>query len=134
MAELVERLAAFTAANDVLPWNPGTVDCCIVLADWAIWLGHPDPAAHLRGAYDSDDGFRSIIDAAGGVVPIVARCVSNIGGVRIARPITGAVGVIGSPHNIQRQWGAIFDGRKWLVRFTNGFSPMAASPLAIWKI
>jgi hypothetical protein len=134
MAELVASLVSFLETNNALSWRAGTVDCCIVLADWAVALGHPDPASHLRGRYDSDDGFRQIIAAAGGAVPVVERCVKKIGGERVDRPLPGAIGVIGSPHNIERQWGAIFDGQRWLVRFSNGFAPMAASSLAIWKI
>ncbi|MGM4911429.1 DUF6950 family protein [Rhizobium sp. 768_B6_N1_8] len=135
MAELVAgRLTAFIADNNAKPWSPGSVDCCMVLADWAIWLGHPDPARHLRGTYGDEVGFRRIITDASGAVPIVERCVDHIRGARIAKPALGSIGVIGSHHNIDRQWGAIFDGQRWLVRFANGFAPMVARPLAIWKI
>jgi hypothetical protein len=135
VAELVAtRLAQFIAAQSTRSWQPGTVDCCLFLADWAIWLGHADPSADLRGAYDSDDGFRAIIAAHQGLVPVVAACVGNIGGKRISAPLCGAVGVIGSQGNIQRQWGAIFDGNRWLVRFHEGVGPLSARPLAIWEI
>lgn len=99
-----------------------------------MWLGHPDPAAHLRGTYTDDDGFRSIIAQAGGVEPVVQPCADTIGGRRIERPRLGAIGVIGSPTNIQRQWGAIFDGNRWLVRFRDNVAPMTARALAIWEI
>ncbi|EPE98620.1 DUF6950 family protein [Rhizobium grahamii] len=135
MAELVaEKLAAFLATQSVRPWQPGTVDCCLFLADWAVWIGHRDPAAHLRGMYDSDDGFRAIIAAHQGVVPVVSQCVANINGKRVQRPSCGSVGVIGSPANINRQWGAIFDGERWLIRFRDEVGPIVARPLAIWKI
>jgi hypothetical protein len=135
MAELVaDRLAAFLAANDRKPWEPGTVDCCLFLADWAMWLGHEDPAAHLRGTYSDDDGFRAIIAAHEGVVPVVAACVANINGKRVQQPRCGSVGVIGSAANIKRQWGAIFDGSRWIVRSRQGIGPIAAKPLAIWEI
>ncbi|MGZ2403888.1 DUF6950 family protein [Rhizobium ruizarguesonis] len=135
MAELVgERLAAFLVQHDTLPWQPGTVDCCLALADWAMWIGHEDPAAHLRGTYDTDDGFRAIISAANGAAPVVEGCVANIQGVPLDAPVTGAVGVIGSRSNIHRQWGAIFDGRRWLVRSRAGFGAVSAPALAIWEI
>ncbi len=127
-------LAAFFAAHDVKRWNPGSVDCCLALASWAIWLGHPDPAEHLRGAYDTEEGFRHIISSAGGVVPVVRRCVERIHGRRINLPQPGAIGVIGSPTVHQRQFGAIFDGSHWRVRFISGFGRMVAAPLAIWEI
>lgn len=138
MAELVapapDVLAAFVADHDTRSWQPGVVDCCMFLASWAMWLGHPDPAAHLRGTYHDDEGFRRIIVAAGGVVPVVEGCVANIGGRRIAAPVAGAIGVIGARTNTNHQFGAVFDGGRWLVRFTNRVGHMAASPLAIWSI
>lgn len=135
MAELVaDRLAAFLADSNTRPWRPGEVDCCIVLADWAMWLGHEDPASHLRGIYDSDDGFRAIIAAHDGAVPVVQACAGKIGGTLTAVPSRGDIGVIGSPTNIHRQFGAIHSGKSWLVRMRGGFAPMTAKTLAAWKI
>lgn len=105
----------------------------MVLADWAGWLGHPDPAAHLRGTYDSEEGFRAIITAAGSVPALVATCVPT-SGKRVQNPRHGAIGVIGSPSNIHRQFGAIHDGRGWLVRMHGGFGRMTAKTLAAWEI
>lgn len=115
-------------------WSPGEVDCCLFLADWARWLGHPYPACHLKGTYDSDEGFRSIIHKAGGVVPLVAECVSTVGGKLIQHPVCGSIGVIGSTVNMDHQFGAIFDGARWNVRFIDSIGPLTASPLAIWSI
>lgn len=137
MAQLValrsEKLAAFIADNNRRAWQPGQVDCCMVLADWAAWLGHPDPSAHLRGTYDSDEGFRAIIASHGGVVSLVASCIPR-SGKRIQHPSVGDIGVIGSPTNIHRQFGAIHDGNGWLVRMHGGFGRMTARILASWKI
>ena len=44
-------LDEFLAAHALLPWGWGTVDCSLVLADWAVACGRADPAAHLRGNY-----------------------------------------------------------------------------------
>ncbi|MDX2385111.1 hypothetical protein GOD60_14050 [Sinorhizobium medicae] len=106
----------------------------MILADWAQWLGHRDPATHLRDTYDSDDGFRRIVAAHQGAVPLVASCVANIGGKRIQQPQRGDIGVIGSPINIHRQFGAIHDGSGWLVRMHGGFGRMTARTLAAWRI
>lgn len=105
----------------------------MVLADWAIWLGHADPAGHLRNSYNSEDGFRAIIQSYGGVVPLVSSCADQIGR-RIPRPEAGAIGVVGSRSNITRQFGAIHDGLTWLVRTARGFEPIVAAPLAIWRL
>ncbi|MGR9056086.1 DUF6950 family protein [Rhizobium leguminosarum] len=133
-AATADVLAAFIADNNERAWRPGQVDCCMFLASWAMWLGHPDPAAHLRGMYDDDAGFKAIIAEASGVVPVVKRCVDSIGGSQVSAPRCGAIGVIGSSTNIQRQWGAVFDGNRWLVRFRDIVAPMTARALAIWEI
>jgi hypothetical protein len=134
VAELVTSLGEFLREDAAKPWQPGDVDCCMFLASWAMSLGYQDPARHLRGTYDSEVGFRVIIDTAGGVVPVVAVCIANIEGRPIETPTAGAVGVIGSATNIRRQWGAIFDGRQWLVRAKTGTLALSAPPLAIWEI
>jgi hypothetical protein len=126
-------LAEFVTAQNRRPWQPGIVDCSLSLADWAIWIGRPDPASHLRGRYDSEEGFRRIIEAEGGLLPVIENCVARIGG-RRGELTAGAIGVIGAKTNINRQWGAIFDGRRWLVRFVDGFGSMTANALAIWEI
>jgi len=130
MRELSEFLAPYSAK----PWEPGKVDCCLFLASWAIWLGHRDPAEHLRGTYDSEEGFRRHIEAAGSVVSLVGVCADRICGKPVQKPACGDIGVIGSQKKIHRQFGAIFDGERWLVRFVNSVGPVAARPLAIWRL
>lgn len=138
MAELVSdigaSLAAFLAAERAKAWQPGQVDCCMVLANWAIFIGHDDPAPHLRGQYADEAGFRAIVAAHGGVVPLVGACVARIGGKRVQHPFAGAVGVIGSKWNSDRQFGAIHDGTSWRVRMINDYGTMCATPLAVWDI
>lgn len=132
-AALTGRLSAFLSANQCMPWQPGVVDCSIVLADWLIWLGCEDPASHLRGVYDSEEGFRQIIAEAGGLVPVVQRCVRDICNI-VPAPVAGDIGVLGSAKNINRQFGAMYDGTRWLLRTSRGFEPVVAAPLAIWRL
>lgn len=129
-----DRLDVFFESHALKPWRPGITDCCLALADWAIECGYPDPAAHLRGSYDSEEGFRAIIKAAGSVTALVGSCAAAVGVLRLQEPIRGAIGVIGSPTNIHSQFGAIHDGAGWRIRFGDGFSPpcMAGRQLAVW--
>jgi len=129
-----QTLAEFLSAYREKAWQPGKVDCCLFLAAWAIWLGYPDPAANLRGVYDSEAGFRAIVDRAGSVAALVGDCAQMIGGKRLQRPRCGAIGVIGAVGNIHRQFGAIHDGERWQVRFKTGVGRMTAASLAIWMI
>jgi len=128
------QLEAFFAEHGARAWRPGRVDCLLMLADYAIALGHSDPAAHLRGTYDSEEGFRRIIERAGGVVPLVGDCASRIGARRLQYPLRGAIGVIGSAGNVHRQFGAIHDGERWNVQFIGCIGSISAKALAIWSI
>lgn len=131
---MISLLGSFLQAHATRPWAPGAVDCCLVLADWAMALGHDDPATYLRGAYDDEAGFFEIIERSGGVVPLVGSCVSHVGFLIKAEARCGDIGVIGSPLNMRRQFGAIFDGSRWWVRNAQGFVPMTARKLASWRI
>ena len=127
-------LADFLRAYGEKPWAPGRVDCCLFLAAWAIWLGHRDPAEHLRGVYDGEDGFRAIVNAAGSVVAVVDRCASVIGARRIQQPTCGDIGVIGNTKDVHCQFGAIFDNARWQIRAPAGYRSIIARPLAAWSI
>lgn len=124
----------FIAEHMRRPWEPGRTDCLLAIADWAVSRGYPDPAVDLRGTYDSEAGFEAIIAAAGGVVPLVQRCADFLGVKRVQTAKPGDAAVIGSMTAIQRQFGAIWDGRGWRVRFVNDYPAVSAHPLAIWSL
>ncbi len=128
------ELASFLAAQERKAWDPATLNCMLFPAAWAIWLGHRDPVEKWRGAFASEAEYLAIVRAAGGCLPLMADAAARINGRPLAVPVCGAVGVIGSSTSLDRQFGAIFDGRRWLVRFTNRIGSMAARPLGIWSI
>lgn len=134
MAELV-TLKAFLDAYARKPWTPGgEVDCCLVLAEWALWLGYPDPAAEWRGAYEPGQDQIDTMAKWGGALPLIARCAEVINAQPVGRPFLGCVGVVGSLKNITRQFGVIHDGTGWLTRTPSGFDRITATTLAAWKI
>src|SRR5689334_12941110 len=100
----MRELSEFLPAYALRAWEPGSVDCCLFLAEWAVWLGYRDPAEHLRGTYDSEEGFRRHIEIAGSVVALVGDCADRIGGQPVQIPTCGDIGVIGSASNIHRQF------------------------------
>lgn len=127
-------LSDFFRAYERKPWQPGRVDCCLFVAAWVIWLGRPDPAEAWRGRYDCEDGFRDIIRRAGGLVPLFEACANKVRAKRVQYPSAGDVAVIGSASNLERQFGAIFDGTSWNIRFVHNVGPLTSKPLAIWRI
>lgn len=136
MAELVkEGLVAFLDAYAREPWTPGgKVDCCLIIAEWAMWLGYPDAAAHLRGTYEPGQGQIDILAAHGGAVAIIERCALSIGARPVNEPRCGDFGVVGSLKNIIRQFGVIHDGDGWLTRAPDGFKRITARTLAAWRL
>ncbi|MCX5513415.1 DUF6950 family protein [Kaistia algarum] len=128
------KLQGFLTEYGARPWVWGEVDCCLVMADWLIENGYQDCAAHLRGTYRTEADLNTILDAAGGVLPIVKACFALIPLELSSTPDAGSVGVIGDRSNIHRQWGAIFDGVRWQVRLKGGMVQFSAPLLACWRI
>lgn len=127
-------LNAFMAAHEEQAWAWGTVDCSMVLADWAIDNGHPDPAAALRGTYSDELGWKLIVVARGGLLPLVSDLCARAGFTATDTAARGVIGVVGSVRHPDRQWGAIHDGERWLVRAADGFGPITAPTLGMWVI
>lgn len=136
------RLEDFCDRTNGLPHVWGQSDCSLLIADWAIENGYPDSAAPLRGAYDSEETCRALLAAEGGLVAVVGDCADRIGLTPLHEPEFGSVAVIGSATNPDRQWSAIWNGARWLVRWVslrNGhevpsWSPFVAKPLGIWRV
>ncbi len=134
MAELV-TLRTFLDAYEHEPWTPGgKVDCCLIIAEWIRWLGYPDPAAHLRGAYEAGQGQTDILAAHGGAAALIASCVRPLGAEPVAEPRCGDFGAVGSLKNITRQFGVIHDGQGWITRAPDGFKRITAHTLAAWRL
>lgn len=134
MAELV-TLRAFLDAYEREPWTPGDkVDCCLIVAEWVKWLGYPDPAEGLRGAYEPGQGQLDILAAHGGAVGIIERGALMVGARSVAAPQAGDFGAVGSLKNITRQFGVIHDGEGWLTRAPDGFKRITARTLAVWRL
>jgi hypothetical protein len=134
VALVMADLAAFLAENGALPWAWGSVDCCMVLADWALTNGHNDLLAQYRGAYDDEAGCLAIVVERGGVLPIVGDGCARVGLTATNFRSAGVLAVIGSLTSPTRQWGAIWDGSRWLVRGVAGFGPMTAPTLGMWSV
>lgn len=128
------ELTAFIADHSQKGWQPGHVDCLLTLADWFVWRGFPDAVAEYRGTYDSEDGYRQLLVMAGGPIPLISKQADAIGLVRVEQQRAGSIGVIGSKSNIQRQFGAIYDGAHWMLRADEGFLPMTARAIAVWDM
>jgi len=138
---LVERMALledFIRQTHARPFVWGASDCSLMVADWCVENGHGDPADAWRGTYATESECRALIAERGDLAAVVAGCASVAGLKPIVEPEFGCVAVIGSPHRADRQWSAIWNGRRWVVRWLSAagpmWSPFVAKPLGMWRV
>jgi hypothetical protein len=72
-------LTAYIEERREVPFTWGRADCCLFAADWVRLATDLDPAADLRGKYDSALGARRIIKRRGGLATMVARALTPLG-------------------------------------------------------
>ena len=128
------ELDLFMASHSKKDWSTGSVDCVLTIADWLVWCGFPDVAAPFRGTYDYHEAGAKLMIDEGGAVAFFDNRAALIGLKRITMPRRGSVAIIGSITKTDRQLGAIFDGRRWQIRYSGGFHPMIGKPHGIWSI
>ncbi|MGV8954616.1 MAG: DUF6950 family protein [Cypionkella sp.] len=138
---LVERMARFEAfmlATNATPHIWGASDCSLMIADWALANGYPDAAAHLRGRYATKAECAALLTAQGGLGAVVGHCAQSIGLKSLHEPEFGCVAVIGAEARPDRQWSAIWDGHRWMVRWLSKSGPtwaaFAAPAIVMWRI
>lgn len=138
LVERMARLEDFCDRTNGLSHVWGSDDCTLLIAEWVVENGHPDPAADWRGAYDSEASCRALLAARGDLIGHVAACASVIGLTPLHEPEFGCIAVIGSANTPDRQWGAIWNGARWLVKWGDDksarWTPFAARPLGIWRV
>lgn len=127
-------LDAFLAEKAAQPWSWGSVDCCMVPADWGIANGYGDLMALERGRYDDEVGAEAMIVRRGGLFPLVSDGCARAGLMPVEAPARGVIAIIGSLLTPTRQWGAIWDGSRWLVRDASGFTAVTARALGMWGV
>lgn len=139
---LVERMArfeTFVGETDATPHVWGVSDCSLMVADWCVANSHPDPAAELRGRYRTEEQCRALLEGRGGLFAVVAVCAQVAGLKPLHEPEFGCVAVIGSAVRQDRQWSAIWNGHKWMVRWLSAdrrpmWAPFIAKPLGMWRV
>src|SRR5690554_5794385 len=115
LVERIARLEDFVTETERTPFVWGRSDCTLMVADWAVWNGLLDSVADLRGTYATEGEARALIADNGGLVSLFGERAEAAGAVPIREPEFGCIAVIGSPHNPERQWSAIWQGFHWIV-------------------
>ena len=79
VANWTTLLAAYIDERRDVPFTWGKADCCLFAADWVRLATDLDPAADLRGKYDSALGAGRIIKQRGGLGVMVACALIPLG-------------------------------------------------------
>lgn len=114
---------------------PNKWDCCAMPAQWAIENGHPDPMAHWRGAYSTEEEAERFIRDSGGLLALF-DCGMTSAAVarRQGEPQPGDIGVLSVAGH---EAGAIFTGRRWAFVAERGIGFASVDPAAIlaaWEV
>ncbi len=113
-------------------YQPDRVDCCRFPADWIVFRGGPDPAAHWRGRYEAEDQALAFVHEAGGLVNILDLGMTSAGLQRVGEPCTGDVGCI-VVRACRSVVGSIFCDGVWWTISELGVLPVEARCLRAWR-
>ena len=90
----VNRFSAFIAVAAGKPFIHGKSDCALLPADWCRAECGTDPAASVRGRYNSEAEWRALADAEGGLPALWRRLGTEAGLEQTASPGLGDIGLV----------------------------------------
>ncbi len=135
---MAQALTDFLAEAVRRQFRWGQHDCMLFAADWARALTGVDPAASLRGAYDSRCAAEILIERFGGHEALVGRLLEGSGWTRVAEPRAGNIGIVTVPTRQHPNGGvaaAVCTGRRgtsWALVTSRGLYIGAAPHVAAW--
>ena len=113
----------------------GVFDCVTIVAGWFMKNHYPDPMAHRRGAYDSEEAALGLIADAGGLVALFDEFLGAVGVTeREGETEAGDVGVVSV---MGHEAGAIFTGERWALVGERGItmvSPIFVQVMKVWAV
>ncbi len=123
------------------PFIWGETDCMLVLADWVARVKGADPAAHIRGMYDSRGTCQRETGFLRDPVAAVESCLDTIGGLeRTDDPQPGdtAILMLREPDGRVSPCGGLWLGNAWGCKGPHGTTTVHPSVvievLAIWSV
>lgn len=69
----------------------GELDCAVLMADWAMRCGFPDPMPDRRGTYATERAYRAAVRSEGGLVSSCRRRFARSGLQETEMPLEGDV-------------------------------------------
>lgn len=112
----------------------GTSDCGLLIADWAIMLGYPDPAAAVRGTYSDAEGAYAAI-APLSFQEFVAQCCAACSFSPTDTPQDGDIGIIDLP--MAGPTAGIMTNGSWAFKTAIGVTWLKTTQgaqIAAWRV
>lgn len=117
------------------PWDWRTVNCVLMISDWAKNCCGLDPAIDFRNKYKTKTQWYNLIDSYGGIVEFCERVAKTCGLVEIWQPMLGDIGLI---RGKKATVGAIaLAPGLWLTRRREGMIAVAeprVSQVVAWSV
>ena len=141
MADILTRadfepvLAAFLRNQAMLLFQWGERDCGLIQADWVVATGRPDPAAAVRGRYDSAETCLEVCGAPD-YQTAIAAIADGAGLPRIDNPWAGDIGILDVP-NVGPLGGIMTVGGSWAFRTSRGITWSRMAPgrlIQAWEV
>lgn len=130
---VTDGLEAFFRDLARRPFAYGSTDCALVIADRWLQAHGADPAAHLRGAYGTEDECAAVLAANGHLPRLVARLARSVGAPRTDDPKPGDFAVV---RHQGRWWGAIrTPSGRWAIKAHDGLACLRnVRVVAAWSV
>lgn len=129
-------LQDFLAEQAALPGRWGERDCCMFVSDWILLRMGTDLSIGIRGSYKDHFGACKIVKQRGGFVKMVEAFASSLGLDLTDDPMTGDVGVIVAPTEIDTmpEMLAIRSGKLWCSRCLHGIIAGPYRCVKAWRV
>ncbi|WP_417723950.1 DUF6950 family protein [Salipiger sp.] len=120
----------------VLPFLWGETDCCLVLADWVARVTGRDPAARIRGMYETAAECERVTGFLSDPVSAFGSCAAAAGLGRAGELRAGDVGIYSRPGS-RWAFGGLWTGSLWASKGRDGVTftkPKRVEILAAWGV
>lgn len=140
------RLSAYLERAAARPFEWGTDDCALFIANWVAEALGVDPAADLRGRYRTRLGAARALRRAGGMIETFGPRLEAVGLARLpdeanapgsgpGQARRGDVGVVRAITPAGEELiGAVCVGERWAALMAKGLLVARFAPVAVWRM